>query len=467
MSSNLENKIYSIKGITYFKAVYLRKGYAVIETSEIQFDSYYDFGITTNLEIPITADYINKIYIKVVLPKLFIPKIKKEINPNIEEINKLKKLNEKCCELYNELIKCENITCNEITSNINDIFENYNDINIKNIVKYSPYNINDILPKLICNNISDIDIIGKKLSNSILICNYIEQYYDRKFKDIDDNIKYSWKKNIGNRLLKQINFIIDDIKIVTHNSTWLNTWFELFGNDSLRNTYNKLIGNIPELYNYDSETKEEYILYIPLRFWFCNSIDKSLIIPKSQKLKLEITFEKLNNLIKGDYKFDVNIKSASVLIDYIHLQNKFINSRTILIEQLEYTRFILNKNTYELYNFTKPSIELIWKTKKNIVNKTCIKFKNVDRTLCITSNFYNKLLPFYNHTNSPKNGIFNYAFSLFPEENQPSGVSEFNIIKDIKLFIEGLLNENTELHVYSRNFNYLSYENDMLNLKFI
>ena len=52
---------------------------------------------------------------------------------------------------------------------------------------------------------------------------------------------------------------------------WLDIWKELTVDNKKMNSYNIMVGNVPELTTFDKNIKPEYKLIIPLNFWFNKS----------------------------------------------------------------------------------------------------------------------------------------------------------------------------------------------------
>ena len=71
----------------------------------------------------------------------------------------------------------------------------------------------------------------------------------------------------------------------------------------------------------------------------------------------------------------------------------------------------------------------------NIIINAKLMLNGHDRTFIQEYNFFNALQPFKYHTNSPKNGILCYSFSLKPEDYQPSGSCNFSRINKAQMAI--------------------------------
>jgi len=97
------------------------------------------------------------------------------------------------------------------------------------------------------------------------------------FDNTNTNITtFAWVKKIGIALINYVDIEIGGYVIDRHYGDWINIWNEITRKKSIQRSYNKMIGNIPELSNY-SQTKKSIILYIPLSFWFC--LDTGLALP--------------------------------------------------------------------------------------------------------------------------------------------------------------------------------------------
>jgi hypothetical protein len=117
-----------------------------------------------------------------------------------------------------------------------------------------------------------------------------------KLAHINKNIVFAWSRKIGLNIIKKIKILIGGQLIDEQYGEWLNIWAELIGprDNTTYNGYNKMIGNIPELYNYSS-SKEEYTLHIPLQFWFCRDPCSYLPLISLQYNEVQINLE-LNDL---------------------------------------------------------------------------------------------------------------------------------------------------------------------------
>jgi len=110
------------------------------------------------------------------------------------------------------------------------------------------------------------------------------------------NILYAWKENIAFSLINYVEVVINNNVIDKHYGEWLFLWHDLTGN---KNGYwNELFGNVPELLSF-TPCKDEYQVYIPLQFWFCQSLGLSipLVSLPFSKIFLNIEFNRIEDCL--------------------------------------------------------------------------------------------------------------------------------------------------------------------------
>lgn len=166
-----------------------------------------------------------------------------------------------------------------------------------------------------------------------------------KYYNIDGSenniIKYAWSKNISYVIIKNIEIELADILIDRQYGEWLYIWHELF--DDYNDQYNKMSGNIKELYEF-TDSKPEYKLFIPLHFYFCENISSSfpLICLNTAKLKLNLELNDLSQCLKIAPSHYIDINDPFVNFEVgehlIQFQNKLSSN------------LIDNKNTFSTYS---------------------------------------------------------------------------------------------------------------------
>lgn len=133
-----------------------------------------------------------------------------------------------------------------------------------------------------------VNRIGDLIKNITLVITLpnISQIYNED-QTIDLLTRFAWIRKIGFGIIKNIEIKIGDKVIQQFTGEWINCWYEL---NKKEEDFNNMIGNIPELFNYDYE-KDEYKLFIPLPFWFSKSPNLSLPICCLKNHNVEITLE--------------------------------------------------------------------------------------------------------------------------------------------------------------------------------
>lgn len=134
------------------------------------------------------------------------------------------------------------------------------------------------------------DLVGK-------IMLYVEipslpKFIDPNTGDEDHVKKLAWVRNLGFALIEEISIEIGGKQIDKQYGEWMYIWSQL---TNLQDEgLNKMIGNIPELYQF-TNGKQGYRLYIPLQFWFCKNTGLALplVSLSSSDVKIIVTFRKL------------------------------------------------------------------------------------------------------------------------------------------------------------------------------
>lgn len=162
----------------------------------------------------------------------------------------------------------------------------------------------------------------------------------------------AWVKKIGFQLIKQIELEIGGQVIDRHYADWLNIWSELTTPLSKRKGLDKMIGNIPELYEL-SNGKNKYQLYIPLMFWFCRHPNMALpiIALHNTDVKVNIEFNQLDDCLILSPSHYILIDDEIVLFkqnDIIYQQNK---------NTYYYARFIYHDTLTKRLYYTKITPE--------------------------------------------------------------------------------------------------------------
>ena len=364
--------------ISYFDVLYKRYTNFATEMIYLPLSGSLEFGETLTCILPKYGDLIHKMYFALTLSSVSIPRL-----TNISGLSRSTELSN-----YNYFLNFINIIY-PVYRNLVDEQTNIN------------FNISDIITILdtIASTKSYTDIQGtsqyyaifgdhydfvneyKNLSNKmdafdsttgkLNLATYINfvslsKLYDQKLfllsKEFGTKTNYyfSWKEKIGHLLLEQIDLEIGGQKIDRQFTDWLNILVELTNNSDIIPTYRKMIGDIDILTTYDSNTKPQYQVLVPLQFFFNKYLECALpiIFFRYHEVKISIKLNNLYNIINVDpalitdnVNIDnyVSIVDARLLTEYIYLdEDERVKFATYAHEYLvdyvqEYTTDIISQ----------------------------------------------------------------------------------------------------------------------------
>lgn len=353
----------------------------------------------------------------------------------------------------------------------NDIYDKIKDMIIKKSIFYK---LNDLKK----DNIKDTVCAIKEYFN--ILKNRVNKYDDLKeiIARIGKKPKFAWIRNIGHYIIKCIRVKMNDQLIDNRYGEWMFIWHSLTKRLQKERGYNLLIGNIPELYSFNTELKDEYEMIIPLPLWFCDDIGAALplVAMKGIDTKMYIdlrSLEEVSRFEKGiTFRKDPKLE-CSVIGEYVYVDNlerEKIASSTLeyLIESVRFSgdlEFVDNCNNGLIvanYDFPGLSREMFWvlqrkefidgslgekkydnygidyKTgEESIIKRVQIKFNERIREHFKDDIFYNSIQPYKHHSASPPNGVYCYSFALHPENSrQPSGILNTGLLEYFVLEIE-------------------------------
>jgi hypothetical protein len=313
----------------------------------------------------------------------------------------------------------------------------------------------------------------------------------------------------GLAMIDYIEFKIGGQVIDKHYGEWMDIWTQLSMNKEEYTKFKRLIDG--------SFVKDNmYKIYIPLFFWFTRQpgLALPLIALQYHDVRLIVKFKKFTSICKEfpNYQKPI-IHNCLLFSDYIFLdtdeRRRFgSNTHEYLIEQVQVgirSELPIERDTVNLYlNLNHPCKELVWVCQSEIfrknatltednsflepfcysngnsynadhVKKGVLILNGNDRFYENNGTYFRIIQPFQHHTgafeqsNDPlitKGFIYNYSFSMNPEEYQPSGTCNFSRIDTTVLKLE--LNdfsfnssEKKYIHVYATNYNILKINSGM------
>ena len=421
--------------ISYFKLVYRRHTNFATESIKLKFDDYCDFNKKARLTFPKSGDLIHKSYLEIITPEInfsrnldtnSINSLQVLYNTYISDYATVKSYMNINIEAYREAIinySCENMTVSDMIAAINMVFATNNSssgsssgssINIisdfmtllenTELSNNSPIINKYILCKFFYNNIgldyiaqnfvpdnTQTAIYNKNVFKSQIdyakqISNYVVEYfqwlinstYDLLLDAQNTNYKLAWVKRLGHSIIEYVSIYIGGEVIDKHYGEWIDIWYEISSNKELDPAYLKMIGNIPELINFDRTTKPRTNIYIPMIFWFnkYNGQALPLIAMQYHDIQLELKLRKfsevayienigtfnLDNMYEdANLQIEVNLLTDYVYLDTIERQKFAKSSHEYLIDVIQ-NQFEDN-SVQELrtrLEFTNTCKEIIW-----------------------------------------------------------------------------------------------------------
>jgi len=501
-----------------------------MESVRLKFDDDVSFDKFGTVTFPKSGDLIHKMYLEIVLPEISFfndsTNITKQnyIDMRDKYINEYKLIEcfiknnmmsyNKFIQIYNSINLTDTQKINNATTEINNIFNNNicvdgskNVIDIINntiITLDSPISDRYIFSKFIYDQLSlqsiinniptnDIDVLNSSISWAIQKSTYLVEHFQWLIEsnnmiinnDNFYNYKFAWVKRLGHSIIDYVSIYIGGDIIDKHYGEWIDIWYELTSSYNMDESYMKMIGNVPELTDFNKDAKPSYTIYVPLVFWFNrhNGMALPLVSLQYHDVQLRVKLRKFSEVayIDNDFNIDNAITpnldnlfidsnynvTVNLLTDYIYLDSierrKFAQSAheyMIDVIQTHYDDTDIEEYKARL-EFTNPSKELIWVVQRNsnLVNKnnsTETMWTNygiyMDGTGCpvtqseihingnklfnpLSSSYFNYYNPNYFHSRTPVDGINCYSFALMPEENQPSGTCNMSRLSYVQLIL--------------------------------
>jgi len=312
-------------------------------------------------------------------------------------------------------------------------------------------------------------------------------------------IDTSWVNGIGHAMLDYISLEIGGKEIDRQYGEFLHLTSEFEVSNSKRDGLNNMVG-YQEAFTQEAQPGP-LKLYIPLRFWFCNSpgLSLPLVALQAHPVRIYIKLRPLQQLFYRDALVidptqtvvpAVNPISFVMWGDYIHLdtdeRRRFSSSKhEYLIEQCQIQKTTPVNAGANLLNitldFNNPIKELIWVVQQdriaasnewfNYTNRHLIeqhvlladqisnailRIDGYDRFEVRDASYFRLVQPFQHHTRIPDDFIYNYCFSLNPEASQPMGSLNASRIDTIVLSMnmnQNIIRYNAGVRVYAMNYN--------------
>jgi hypothetical protein len=184
-------------------------------------------------------------------------------------------------------------------------------------------------------------------------------------------------RNLGHAMLSQYSILIGGAQIDKQCGEWMTIKNSLCLDAGQSAGYDRMVGNVPELTELrDRQSGDEYTIYVPLNFWFCNSYSQALPIIALQyhDVRIGVDFRDAASLVckEGDCKVDIRMSDATLLIDYVLLDTQerklfATQPHEMLIEQLQYPTSEPFNDVAKKFRLTlnHPCKHVTWAAKMN------------------------------------------------------------------------------------------------------
>lgn len=526
--------------ITFFKVVYRRHTNFAIESIAQQFIGDTNFGSEVSSVIDKIGDLMHKTYIEIILPEINLKKPLCNYDANLCDVqtqfDQIAIFYKLVCDYITEninvvkqlyiLLQTNNVSMEEIYAVMSDcqftsklrtsfvdlrtyiISDNYDQIKKcrldRHQLLHSMTGINiSLLFKSIPQHDTWLDCEFPQPIRSKFINFISEHLYDRirqvylpiyrlyvsvgrimtdfKAGCYVERYACAWVEEIGNAIIDQIDVRIGPQLIDRHTGDWFILYNKIHLSAYQKKNYYKMIGQVPQLIEFNDGIKPCYKLIIPLIFWFnrFSGLALPLVSLRYHDVMISLRLKNLSDLfyvedapelglmptIQSNYQ--INICHAQLYVDYIFLDSderkRFAQStHEYLIETVQFNEFenIQGNKINTRLNFAHPCKYMIFfcqpnQYRANPTGRNKPQWNNfgtrpdksgqtaysiqiklnyteiTDPTVPVT--YYNYAQPYMYFRHSPTDGEYIYSFSIAPMEIQPSGTCNFSRIDDISI----------------------------------
>jgi hypothetical protein len=277
----------------------------------------------------------------------------------------------------------------------------------------------------------------------------------------------SYVNSIGHALIKEIKVEVGEQEIDKQTGEWMEIWTNYTTPSGQRQALNNMIGRAEGFPIADGTFNTGPLkLIIPLQFWFCKNPGSflPLIALQYHPVRITIEFRPLQQLFmktNPDTACTQTVLPASMTNcmlwgDYVYLseeeRRRYVSAaHEYLIEQIQYTPPIAipagASSTTIPMEFNHPLREFFWFLRSNriegynewfnytslaaiesgyrrtdMMDTAVLQLDGYDRFDARDGAYFRLVQPYQRHTTTPVDKYtYNYSFSLWPEQAQPSG----------------------------------------------
>ena len=377
------------------------------------------------------------------------------------------------------------------------------------------------MTKLIC----QVGRYGDLISDITLCFTLPDLYYDTVY-----NGRPRWVKNVAETLVSDVTVTLGGTVVDKSYGEWMCISNSLTMHASKVHLYNKMTANTVDCYDPDILLNQiaptvpfvkGSLVMLPLSFWFTKNPGCALPLVSMQYEPVYVTVE-LRPLVEV---YQVNVAgqgyvrpqvgnlahafsnfagpSAAAAAAGLAEIDPYIDVNFVFLDDPERNRFVAESQDYLIEQLTRikkddvmgtMTLQLVLQNPvKELVfvaqdvraqgNNDWMNFTNVDdgsdivQTVKILFNgferlgerpieYFKYLQPHKYHTASPRDGVYVYSFSLYPERFQPSGECNMSKINSVQLCVSIAPGVQCSLVVYAVNYNFLRIASGMAGIAF-
>ena len=356
-------------------------------------------------------------------------------------------------------------------------------------------------------------------------------YFVFELPDIARNdMGFRWIPYVGEAIIDNYYVTIGGSLVDRQYGEFLHVSNMLSMDHDKRNIYDRMIGNVPELIEPDrnsvyftqSPAVPSRKIHVPLNFWYNRDPGSSLPLVCLQYSETEIVIElrplfhlykvygraplsgrpseALQNLVYNGITSWLRSNEVVDIKAYLEVNYYFVdtmereqiayNSHEYIVEQtVRIERFGLLENTMFEMILQNPVKEFIWVLKrsdrnltndwfdfldydgKHIMKAAKLVFNGMDRIDMKDVGYFGNIQPFQHHKANPKEGVYVYSFSLYPDDiTQPSGSCNMSRIQRIQMMLEVMKPMTStytfDMTLYAINYNFLKISSGLAGIVF-
>lgn len=521
--------------ITFFKIAYRRYTCFAIQTHLQTPDSPLDFGGSTSFKLEPYGDLISNAYLTADLPAVKLTK-RAAPDPAIEIIKTFLQLtdaylaaNFKAARILESVISATHLKPIHVIRRFEDpsiidpirstgaaLRDYLNQGRLSEALEYddvSIYRLMQLIENL--NVIRFLTAIYKEYgfderSRQMMLEILHRKYYAfaKSFRDAILNKRnqaaersqdagyhhFAWAREIGTALIEQTEFHLGGNLIDSQTGEFLSSYEKLFLTQEQSEIYDELIGNVPEIYKYDSRPKAARQLIIPLRYCFTLRPSSALPIIAMKNSPPVITFKlrSLEDLCRfspalSQDDLGLQLGAVKLMIDHIYLGQEekmryYKYSHEYLIETAQQAEIsdCYGRTINVKLPFVGPIKYLAWWVKPDAdrfftgaeylaTEKSVIRMDISDRVSDrMSAKYYELVQPYFHFAKNVPSGFNAYSFALEPREAQNTGTLNTSRLKGFKVRIE-LASESTKpvtVVVFTMGYNVLRFYSGIGGLAF-